>query len=209
MSLVLEALRRVEKPGARPGSSGAAVASYAPASKKRGGSIPLILGLVTGGVLFALFDRPIREALERGGPAAPDDAAGVLAPHPLKGGAGLPPPLILETLAESAPVTSRGDLAAIRPTEAPSLAAPSNSLATTGRVDKTPASLVLQAISERDARPIAVISDRLVGEGEKFGSALVVKIGAESVDLLLESGAVQTLRFLAPALPDASPSIRP
>jgi hypothetical protein len=43
--------------------------------------------------------------------------------------------------------------------------------------------LVLQAISERDGRPIALLSDRLVWEGDEFDGVRVVRIGEAEVEV--------------------------
>ena len=68
--------------------------------------------------------------------------------------------------------------------------------------------LVLQAISERDSQPIAIINDQLVKEGDKLGQVRVLRIGSDSVDVLLENGRNETVRFALPPppLPEDSPS---
>jgi sRNA-binding protein len=71
--------------------------------------------------------------------------------------------------------------------------------------------LVLQAISERDSHPIAVINDQLVKEGDRVGAARVLHIGSDSVELVLENGQRDTVRFAPPPppMPDASPTPSP
>jgi hypothetical protein len=64
--------------------------------------------------------------------------------------------------------------------------------------------LVLQAISERDSRAIAVISDQLVKEGDLIGNTRVLKIGADTVEVLLEGGRRELIRFPTP--PEATPT---
>ncbi|HQZ17013.1 MAG TPA: hypothetical protein PLD86_09095, partial [Vicinamibacteria bacterium] len=64
MSLVIEALRRVEKTDARTGSIGAAVASYRPAPKSRGSVVPLLLGLLTGGTVVFLLGAQSRNGAD-------------------------------------------------------------------------------------------------------------------------------------------------
>jgi hypothetical protein len=54
--------------------------------------------------------------------------------------------------------------------------------------------LRLSAISERDGRPVAVVNDRVVGEGDTVEGARVVRIGAAEVDVEV-GGARRTLRF--------------
>jgi hypothetical protein len=42
---------------------------------------------------------------------------------------------------------------------------------------------VLQAITQRDGRPLALINDRLVREGDSLNGARVVRIGETEVEL--------------------------
>lgn len=203
MSLVLEALRRVEKPGGRTGSVGAAVASFTPAPKRRGISIPLFLGLAAGAIVFLLFDRPVRRATEGSMTALPGGSPPAFAAFPSKGGASLPPPLIRDL--PLAPRTST--LGATRRVAALPAPIPSRA-ADLGRKELKPsAPLVLQAISERDSHPIAVISDQLVREGDQLGAVRVLRIGAEFVDIRLDNGLTETLRFPVAPPPEASPSL--
>lgn len=205
MSLVIEALRRVEKADERTGSLGAAVASYRPAPKPRGSMVPLALGLLTGGTVVFLLGAQSKNANSVG--AEDGEQAGAPASpraQPLKGAAGLPPPLIIESAAgfteppsSSERVVATPDGRPERPLRpAPPTASPSPPL-------------VLQAISERDARPIAIISDQLVREGDKVGPLRVLRIGPDSVEMLRESGQRETLRFAPPPPPPPAPSPSP
>lgn len=206
MSLVLDALRRVEKPDARTGSVGVAVASYRPLRRPRRSWAPLLLGLIVGGAAVLLFGpSPGRLGTSEARPAG---SAGALASNGLPsralGGAGLPPPLILD--ADAAAVGPQS------PTDAPQPAATRrgptsprlDSVAPTEPVAMISRGLVLQAISERDSQAIAVISDQLVREGDLIGKARVLKIGADTVELLLEGGRRELIRFPIP--PDATPT---
>jgi hypothetical protein len=58
----------------------------------------------------------------------------------------------------------------------------------------SPAALVLQAISQRDGRPVALISDRLMREGDEFDGVRVVAIRDAEVELEVRGERV-TLRF--------------
>lgn len=205
MSLVIEALRRVEKTDGRTGSIGAAIASYRPVPKPRGSVIPLLLGLLTGGTLVFLLGGPGRNSVDVS--ARSGDEANAPQLRRLKGAAGLPPPLIIEN-AGSAP-----EVRASRVDGSPAAAA---SGAGTGEhrtespARRAPAALVLQAISERDSRPIAIISDQLVGEGDRVGAVRVLRIGSDSVEVMLENGQHDTVRFAPPPpSPEASPTPSP
>jgi len=57
-----------------------------------------------------------------------------------------------------------------------------------------PAGLLLQAISERDGKPIAVLNSRVVHEGDHFDGVTVVRIGADEVEIE-EQGHRRVLRF--------------
>jgi hypothetical protein len=54
--------------------------------------------------------------------------------------------------------------------------------------------LQLQAIGERDGRPVAVISSRLVREGDRYDGITIVRIGADEVEIEVQ-GQRRTLRF--------------
>lgn len=207
MSLVIEALRRVEKTDARAGSVAAAVASYRPVPRPRGSVIPLLLGLLTGGTVVFLLGAQGRNAVDPG--AGADEAAVVPRTRPLKGAAGLPPPLIIE--APARPQDARAPTA-MEPRPAALAASRTVEQGLGGPVPAARPSLVLQAISERDSRPIAIINDHLVREGEKLGAVRVLRIGADSVEVQLENGQHDTVRFAPPPPPaaaEASPSPTP
>jgi hypothetical protein len=56
------------------------------------------------------------------------------------------------------------------------------------------AGLQLQAIGERDGRPVAVISSRLVREGDHYDGVTIVRIGADEVEIEVQ-GRRRTLHF--------------
>ena len=202
MSLVLDALRRVEKPDARTGSVGVAVASYRPRRRPRRSWAPLLLGLIVGGVAVLIFG-PSAGSLGTS-KALPSASASSEQPSRALGGAGLPPPLILDG-AEAA-VGPRESFEASEPASTKrrpistrlGRAAPVEPVAAASR------GLVLQAISERDSHAIAVISDQLVKEGDLIGNTRVLKIGADTVEVLLEGGRRELIRFPTP--PEATPT---
>ena len=208
MSLVIEALRRVEKPDARTGSIGAAVASYRPTPRPRGSVVPLLLGVLTGGALVFLLGSQGRNP-ESVSAQSGDELSAPPASR-LKGAAGLPPPLIIEPVVRSSEVRSpagkgSGSECASAPPDA------DRRRAVPFRAAVAPPSLVLQAISERDSHPIAMINDQLVREGDKLGGFQVLRIGSDSVEVLLENGKSDTVRFAPPPppAPEASPSPSP
>jgi len=204
VSLVLDALRRVEKNDARAGSVGVAVASYRPARRPGRSWTPLLLGIIVGGVvLFLLGPNPIAPG-PRDPLRAQAGAAGSFVPTlRARGGAALPPPLILESVdAGSAPRSP----VPTQPTTVRRGQSPNDARAASPSAVSSP--LVLQAISERDSHPIAVISDQLVKEGDLIGKTRVLKIGLNTVEVLLDSGRVEVIRFPPPPDPTPTPDGR-
>ncbi len=206
MSLVIEALRRVEKTDGRTGSIGAAVASYRKASRPRGSVVPLLLGVLTGGAVVFLLGTPVRNPQNVS--ARSGDAPSASPPARLKGAAGLPPPLIIEPAVRPSEVRSASGT--VPGSEGASATATADRRREAPRRTASPA-LVLQAISERDSHPIAIINDQLVREGDKVGAVQVLRIGPDSVEVRLENGASDTVRFPLPPPPppEASPSPSP
>lgn len=207
MSLVLDALRRVEKTDARAGSIGVAVASYRPAPRRGRSWAPLLLGLVVGGVGVLVFGPSAGGLAARGaGDAGAPPSNGQ--PARALGGAGLPPLLILDVAATPQSPKGREEVAQ---SAAPKRAFAPEQLESTAFAPPavgSPRGLVLQAISERDSHPIAVISDQLVKEGDLIGKARVIKIGADTVEVLLEGGRREVIRFPIPPDPTPTPDGR-
>jgi hypothetical protein len=78
------------------------------------------------------------------------------------------------------------------PTAPPDLAAPAT--VRTASAAPKPTELRLQAISQRDGRPIALLNDRLVREGESFDGVLIVAIRADEVEVEVD-GRRKVLKF--------------
>lgn len=210
MSLVLEALRRVEKATARPGSVGVAVSSYRRTERHKSLGAPLVLGLVTGALLLYFWRAEPRtrgggaggEDLSNRAPSrsmavAPGSANGT--PRPLESAAAGSMPEkepVLPEVEEPAPVVS-----GLRPSH------PRKPPPVTPSPSSVRPALVLQAISERDSRPIAVINDQLVREGDVLEGVRILRIGAESVEVLLATGTNGTIRFAPPPPPAPPPSL--
>jgi hypothetical protein len=201
MSLVLEALRRVEKPDDRTGTIGAMVPSYRPARRRPSPAFPLILGLGVGALIVA-FVGP--RALQTEGalsfPAEEGSSLSSPSAHQPKGRAGLPPPLSVP------PREGKGIGISRDSTRGPRTPVQRRTRAAEPAVEPTPG-LVLQAISERDSKPIAVISDQLVREGDRVGTARVIRIGTDTVEVLRDDGTHEIVRF--PPSPPPTPTPTP
>ena len=138
MSLILEALKKVERERATPEQRGFLVLAPAAWSPSRS-NLAWVLGMIAaaaiaGGAVYALT-RP-----------------------PGSDGAPVPAPVAAPAAPAADPV------------------------------------LRLQAISERDGTPVAVVNDRIVREGDRFDGVRVLRIGAAEVEVEV-NGARRILRF--------------
>lgn len=217
MSLVLDALRRVEKPEARPGSVGVALASYRPRGARPSLILPLALGIGTGAALRFVLEATGRTPGRASNPTPSSREAQTVPASTVP--AAMPPTPLVSREPPSAGTRDSGPAAAAPAAPALARSRPSPSLAPAdgpqitaevrpGRAASKAANppLVLQAISERDSRPIAVISEHLVREGDVLEGVRILSIGAESVDVLLENGRKDTLRFAPPPPAVLSPT---
>ena len=218
MSLVLEALRRIDKPDDRTGSIGAAVSSYRPARRRQSLTLPLLLGLVAGAALLVPFGP---RSTSRGG-ASSSSPSVVSLPIVRQ-----PPPSIAPTGARSrnsagsvpglpsepkAGATQARRAGSAEPAPAALDRRLSRRPGKSGSVtsdESRPMVLTLQAISERDSYPIGIINDQLVKEGDMIGQTRILRIDSDSVDVLLESGQAESIRFAPPPAPTPSPSSDP
>lgn len=204
MSLVLEALRRVEKTDGRPGSVGVAIPSYRPARPRaRRSWWPLLLGIGTGAFLLLPWPRTRPAApgeVERSSSSPPSSAPALAASVPVTTPVA-PAAGVLAQPTRSAPSAGPSSIAG-EATPAPRTTA--RPRATPSRPAPAPA-LVLQAVSERDSKPIAIVSDRLVREGDLIDGVRIMKIGADSVEVLMMDGTRELVRF-APPPPVATPT---
>lgn len=175
MSLILEALRKLEAEKQAPERGFLVVA--APSWPARGPRPLLWLAaaiVVAGGLAggTALWLRP----WGRTSPQEPMRPP-VRALDPAPRSAIAPPSL------EASPMPTFRERATLAPTTSPSrphaVAAPQ----APSPVTPSPPALVLEAISERDGRPIALVSDHLVREGDAFDGVTIVRIGQAEVEV--------------------------
>jgi hypothetical protein len=61
-------------------------------------------------------------------------------------------------------------------------------------IQRLAAPFVLQAISSRDGRPVAVLNGYTLFEGDAFDGVTVIKIGVDTVEIEVD-GKVQIIRF--------------
>lgn len=201
MSLILDALKKLERekdarePGVLVVGSvpwGARARSRLPFAAAAAGTCLVAL------VAFALWprDRPAR-------PAAVPSPVGS-APAPTATTSPAPPgPAAVRAPAAPPPEARRLSVpsAAVGPAEVPSPgSAPAEKKASTTslsppRTEATaPDDLHLNAISQRDGRPVALINDRLLFEGDSFDGVRILRIGESEVEVEVQ-GKRRVLRF--------------
>jgi len=171
VSLILEALRKLEREKQAPERGVVVLGATSwtgPRGERRLGLF--LLGLLVGAALLGIA-RWRREPVEIAAPAA----AAALPKAPLP----LPPP----EQAAAAPSPAPADAPRIVPATLAAAMTPSRSAAFT-----------LQAISEREGRPVAIVNDRLLREGDSIDGARIVRIAKDEVELEL-AGRRVLLRF--------------
>jgi hypothetical protein len=217
MSLILDALRKLEreKNAHEPGVLVVGSVPWGETSRTRrlvlasGAALVLALAVVVGWLL-----RPVPKP-----PAATPETAVSMSPGPSPVAsptlppATLPPPVAQQTPLPSAPpirlsrpTVANPDAASVAKAPEPVTEAPSEVPAESaaGRLSVAPAAeaapvappggLRLTAISQRDGRPVALINDRLVFEGDSFEGVRVLRIGETEVEVEVR-GERRVLRF--------------
>ena len=124
--------------------------------------------------------RAARARAVPGGRGAPDGSAA----------AGDARALVRPLAAASGPPTRRSD----RSTDAAGPPAPPDGAAAAARTRPAPDDLRLNAISQRDGQPVALVNDRLVREGDSFDGVRVLRIGEAEVEVEVR-GQRRVLRF--------------
>lgn len=173
MSLILEALRKLEAEKQAPERGFLVVAAPSwPAAGPRSRLWLVATAVLVGGVAVgaAMWLRHPADARQ---PQPAPAAAPALAPR----SSGSPEPSPLPT-----PMVHREETRVAPPTP---VSRPRPVVAPRPSPDAPPSppALVLEAISERDGRPIALVSDHLVREGDAFDGVTIVRIGEAEVEV--------------------------
>jgi hypothetical protein len=218
MSLILDALRKLEreKNAHEPGVLVVGSVPWGETSRTRrlvlaaGAALVLALAVVVGWLL-----RPVPKP-----PAATPEAAVSISPGPSPVVASPTlPPATLPPVAQQTPLPSAPPIRLSRPVPSDTGRAPRPTVASpeapsevpaesaAGRLSVAPAApaaeaapvappggLRLTAISQRDGRPVALINDRLVFEGDSFEGVRVLRIGETEVEVEVR-GERRVLRF--------------
>jgi hypothetical protein len=204
VSLILEALKKLEREKQAPDKGFLVVAHVPWASGERARSRGLLaIGIVTvaalgGAGLWLARSRPAVVSRPPGPAAVTPPAAPASRPPAPPASISAPPSRAADpTPATGVPRTWAKAPAATpapalpRPATSVAGAAPKRSLRLPAAAPVPPAptseapevELRLNAISERDGQPVAVLNDRLVREGDAFDGIRVLRIGATEVEV--------------------------
>ena len=189
MSLILEALKKLDREKKAPDRGFLVVGAVPwPAARPRPW-VPLLLVLATGAAAGSALWLAWRA---RGHEEAPTRA---VTPTTMAAAAptGAKAPVVAAPSSTLAPlVESRARVPETRPAEErPAAGADRPAAAVAGDPG---AGLLLQAISRRDGKPIAVLNTRVVHEGDHFDGVTVVRIGTDEVEIEVQ-GHRRVLRF--------------
>ena len=184
MSLILEALKRLDREKESPDRGFLVVASSPwPAQGRRLHVALFGLAAVALGVGVAVGLGALRPRGVSVTPPVPPTAAVSIKPMATSAPAPTPSTTLSPSIPTSiAPVNAMPQRETLLP--APLRLGEGPPSPTAKRVlSASLPPLVLQAISERDGRPIALLSDRLVWEGDEFDGVRVVRIGEAEVEV--------------------------
>ncbi|PYQ08375.1 MAG: hypothetical protein DMF82_01640 [Acidobacteria bacterium] len=199
MSLILEALKKLDREKKAPERGFLVVGAVpwpAPRSRRWLPVAAVVAAGAAAGLALVLAWRARGHEDSPGRAVVPTTmvaAATAVAPIPVTTLAAAPPPT-LPPAAEGRPRASETRTPA-PPALAPPIEAPPARLKTPpARAAEAGAGLQLQAISERDGKPIAVLNNRVVHEGDHFDGVTIVRIGVDGVEIEVQ-GRRRTLRF--------------
>jgi hypothetical protein len=172
VSLILEALKKLERERKAPERGFLVTTSAAWPARGGSGALYLLGGvlLVAAGAALAwlLLGTERQRQTAAGAPMRPPPS---LAPSPPS-----PTPLAPLVIPTPAPAPPPARPAIPRPTAAPPVPTPAP--------EPTPnAELRLEAVSQRDGQPVAVVSGRLVHEGDAFDNVRIIRIGSAEVEI--------------------------
>ena len=211
MSLILDALRKLEreKGAHEPGVLVVGSVPWGERSRARrlllgaGAVLALSLAVLAGwlmrrGATSPGVARPAAAAPPPAGPASTAPTPLPPTPAPLAAVEEVPAPAPPIRLGNPPPVErpAAPERAAASEEPTPEAATPSPAVAApaAGPPPTVANELRLSAISQRDGKPVALINDRLVFEGDSFDGVRVIRIGEAEVEVEVK-GQRQVLRF--------------
>jgi hypothetical protein len=195
MSLILEALRKLDREKQVPERGFLVMAPAAWPSQDRSARRPLWWALAAAAV--AVLAVAWLGRAPKNPSAVQPPAAAVLPPPALLQAPVAPPSVRPVAVIVPSAVPSAVPAAPSAVAPAPSAVPPSSApaaMATPAAAAASEPALTLQAISERDGRPLAMINDRMLREGDQIDGARIVKIGDTFVEVEYQ-GRRMALRF--------------
>ena len=201
MSLILEALKKLEREKHVPERGFQVMAATPWPSSARSGTATVVFALIGamaigGGAMYWLL-RPTPAPVSVASPpqpevitatTAPRQAAETLASRPTA------PEVATAPASRATPDETPSTGVSRNPTPVPTARADTPAAATPPATPLFSAPFTLEAISSRDGAPIAIINGRLLREGDVTDGVTVVKIGTESVEIEVK-GVRQVIRF--------------
>ncbi len=190
MSLILDALKKLDREKGRS-SHGFLVITPSMWTERKSSLLLIALGMGLGAIVLAAVGlggwlwlrhpggaHPPQPAGESAGPASPAmGATPIVRPRLTPLAVPIPLPSRAPAVAPAEPEANARSLGAAAETRPRPPSPPP------GTPTPTPALYRLNAISERDGKPIAMLNDRLVQEGDKFDGLTVVRIGQTEVEI--------------------------
>jgi hypothetical protein len=192
VSLILDALKKLEhEKNAR--EPGVLVVGSVPWGERRRSHRPLafaslaLVALALAGWWWWRRPTPPPPAAASVTPAPTPSPAVAASPT-----APLPPAMREPSSTAAAPPARQLALPTLRETDAPP--SPPEGAPAAAEVRKAPDDLRLNAITQRDGRPVALVNDRLVFEGDSFDGVKILRIGEAEVEVEVR-GQRRVLRF--------------
>jgi len=192
VSLILDALKKLEhERNAR--EPGVLVVGSVPWGERRRSRWPLAFAfLALVALVFAgwWWRRPTPHPTV----AAPASAAPEPRPSPVVATSPTPPPPAMREASSTPAAPLARQLALPTPEPTDSLPSPPEGAPAATEIRKPPDDLRLNAITQRDGRPVALVNDRLVFEGDSFDGVKILRIGEAEVEVEVH-GQRRVLRF--------------
>lgn len=179
MSLILEALKKLEREKAQPDRGYLVLGAEPGRARSRGWAVAL--GLTA---LAALAVVSFRSGASRRAPTVSDPPRGTVAEAAPVSPVPTSTPRAGSPAAAPAPLVGSSPFADADREPAPTTPAAGPPAPASDSLPGAPGSaLRLEAISRRDGQPVAILSGRLVREGDVLGNARVIRIGELEVEI--------------------------
>jgi hypothetical protein len=193
VSLIFEALKKLDREKQAPERGFLVVGASGWGAGRRARVVPIVAGLAAAGLAGFLFaqwaQRPRVETAS--GPAAassshPPPAASAPATSAAPAAPGVPPATYLApalTTVSRAPAPAAAEPAAVPPSQPRAAGPPPTQAAAPEAPGAVEPAFTLQAVTEQDGQPVAIVNGQLVRVGDMVDGAQVVRIDAQLIEL--------------------------